>query len=398
MKEIHLTIMDHGPKTLEQLKTLLESFEARHRIRVNVETIDWGDAWSRLIRIALYKEGAHISEIGSTWVSDFARMVALRSFAPEEVLRLGIMDHFLPSSWKSCVIVGQPDIWAVPWLADTRYIAFRRDHLAKAGVDDEVAFHSPEQMEITLAKLQEAGIETPWVIPTHLSRMTIHNVAAWVWGAGGHFLSEDGKRTCFSESEAIDGFTKYFQLARYLEPNARNHTETESDALYWSGQASVTLSGPWLLQDERVSPEVLNNSGFVSPPGVPFVGGSHLVVWRHTHLVQEALELLRFLTSPEVQIAYSQSIGLLPTQLGALAEPFYSDNPFYERLVNRLKTGRSFRSVPLWGLVEERLSTMFSGLWADVLAEPELPEDLRSIIEERMEALSGRLDLTLTAG
>jgi hypothetical protein len=36
-------------------------------------------------------------------------------------------------------------------------------------------------------------------------------------------------------------------------------------------------------------------------------------------------------------------------------------------------------------------------LWSDLLAEPELPENLRSIIEERMGALSERLDLTLAA-
>ncbi len=147
------------------------------------------------------------------------------------------------------------------------------------------------------------------------------------------------------------------------------------------------------MVDEGIPDEVRANTSFVSPPGVPFVGGSHLVVWKHNRLKRESLSLIQYLNSPDVQKAYSKGTGLLPANKEVLSSPSYSNDQRYQRLVKRLETGRSFRSVPLWGMVEDRLNGAFSALWDDLLSNPD--SDVREIVEKWILPFNQRLNMTL---
>jgi multiple sugar transport system substrate-binding protein len=133
--------------------------------------------------------------------------------------------------------------------------------------------------------------------------------------------------------------------------------------------------------------------GVALPPGPSFVGGSHLVIWKHSTRNREAFELIQFLSRPAVQVAHSQNVGLLPARLDALASPPFSSNPLWQLATRALRTGRSFPVTRSWGLMEDRLTTGFAAIWADLLANPAL--DLQAAIAQRMEPLARRLDLVL---
>jgi multiple sugar transport system substrate-binding protein len=320
-------------------------------------------------------------------------MAALEAFSSRSINAIGGKDTFLPSLWDSSLVFGQPQIWAIPWLADTRILFFRRDLLQQADIDEDAAFNSPDALENTLLELQKSGIYMPWVIPTGQTRMTIHHIASWIWGAGGNFLSEDGNKALLNEREALDGLTKYFRLARFLATEAQHKDDVESDRLYWSGKAAITMSGTWLLTEKDTPESVRVNTGFISPPGVPFIGGSHLVIWRHSKEKQEASLLIRYLEESDVQMAYSKSLGLLPANLDLISSPTFNDDPQYKRMIERLKVGRSFRSVPLWGMVENRISATLSGLWAAILNNQNA--DVGEIVKQHITPLNRKINLIL---
>ncbi len=394
MKEIELSVMFHGETESQTLAELVKNFEKKNPIRVRITTMQWAEAWSELVKIALYNDGPDVSEIGNTWVSDFAKMVALHSFTPAEINALGGQDSFLASSWESATGSELGYAWAIPWLVDTRILFYRRDLLQNAGVNEETAFQTHAQLKSTLEQLQKSGVHIPWVVPTRKSRMTLHHVSSWVWGAGGRFLSQGGRRVMFDQPEAIKGLLDYFGLIRFMPPEARDRDERESDDAFSSGKAALTISGPWMLSEQIIQPKIRAKTGFVSPPGLPYVGGSHLVIWRHSRATRETLELVKYLTSPEVQTTYCQAIGSLPTRLEALSDPYYHDDPFHQRLINRLKDGRSFRPIPLWGMVEDRLTTTLGHIWQELLDNPD--QDIESVIKSHIEPLASRLNMTLT--
>jgi multiple sugar transport system substrate-binding protein len=373
----------------DELQTALAEFEAQTRIQVRLRPIVSKAALDELTKFAIYKKGPDVSQIGSTWLEGLADMDALRPFSAEEVKTLGDPADFVPASWKSVTLPGQPEMWAVPWLADVRVLFYRRDILKRTGIDEQVAFQTPEAMEQTLAQLRASGVDIPWVVPTQHSWRTVHNAASWVWGAGGHLLSADGKRILFNQPKALAGFRAYFALGRYLVDEARGLADTESDMLFQTGKAAVTVSGPWLL---AMPPELVAKVGITSPPGIPFVGGSHLVVWKNSRLAHEAVQLVQFLTGLHFQQCCKPG-GLLPVRLKALDLFNTSSAEMGKYLQQSLTKGRSFPSAPLWQVIEARLADTLAATWGEALKAPDSNWD--AILDDRLNRLAQRLSLTL---
>lgn len=390
-REIELTLISilSSPGTAEGV---LAEFETQFGVHVQLQKQTWDSAWGELVHYSIYKNAPDVSEVGSTWIGDLIGMNTLRPFTQNEIDAVGGAQAFFPPAWNSGVSAdGQ--VWSIPWLIDSRLLYYRRDMLEKAGVNPATAFQTHEALAETLQRLELAGVENPWAIPTHKTRMSLHNVASWVWGAGGQFLSEDGKSALFAMPEALAGFRQYFELGQFLHPQARELDDIQSDRLYWTGEAAVTLSGPWLLSGPTVDPQVTANTGVAFPPGVPFIGGSSLVVWQNSKSPRDALTLVRFLTSQHVQSTYLSMVGLMPARQEAFSTLSSAANPAIKLIRQELQLGRSFPLFPLWGLVEERLSSALGIIWQELLSQPEL--DLAELIERNLGLLARRIDLAL---
>jgi multiple sugar transport system substrate-binding protein len=378
-----------------QLSALLKEFEAQHRVRVQVRVVNWEAGWAEIMKYALYGHGPAISEIGSTWVASLAAMNVLRPFATNEVAALGGVNAFLPAIWQSGTVPGDPTVWAIPWLAETRVLYYRRDLLRAAGIENATTFTSHEHLTHTLDRLKANVPEAPWTVPTQITLNTFHQVTSWIWGAGGDFLDVRGRQVKFHQPEARAGIRDYYSLHPYLP--AQSLDAGQAEIAFVDGQAAVTMSGPWLWS--TISSQLLTKPavevGVALPPGVPFVSGSHLVIWRHTPLRQLrlALELVRFLTSRNVQTRCAQDVGLLPVNVEALSAAPFADSARYQVMSQGLKTGRSFPALRLWGLIEDKLSASLGHLWSQVLATPDA--DLDALIQAELEPLAHRLNMTL---
>jgi multiple sugar transport system substrate-binding protein len=394
MPEIEFSLMSNV-YTAEALEVALRELSSQTGVLYRAQFLTWGNAWTELVRVALYGHGPDISEIGTTWVGDLVGMNSLHAFTHDEIEAIGGADLFLKPAWQSGLVGIDNQVWSIPWLADTRLIYYRRDLLAKAGISEAGAFATHAAMKDTLQKLVDYGAPMPFVIPTSANRMALQSLASLVWGSGGDFIDRDGKSTLLNLPQTRVGFYQYFELGNYLVPAARNIIDTQSDAMYRLNEAAVTISGPWLLRDPSIDPKVVKNSGITFPPGVPFVGGTNLVIWKHSRHPREAVGLIRFLTSQKEQSFYSHSVGLLPVRQDVLSAPENANDLLYKALSLGFQRGRSFRMFHLWGLVEDRLTTAIGSIWQDLLLHPE--SDLKSVVDTRLSALARQLDLVLSS-
>jgi multiple sugar transport system substrate-binding protein len=398
MIELGLSLLAHGPDVVSVLRPGLDRFGAKHGVHIEANMFEWETAWSELVKVALYGYGPDVSEMGSTWVGNFVAMNAFQPFSARELEAHGGVSAFLPSVWQRGLEAGRGEIWALPWLAYTRILYYRRDLLEKAGIDERSAFQTHEQLEQTLRRLTENGVAFPWGIPTRHSRDTLHNIASWIWSAGGEFASADGKHVLFNEAKARAGIRAYFDLHRYLVPSARH--KDEADSLFRQGQAAVVMSGPWMWpMDARrpdVVPQVAANIGVAVPLGIAFVGFSYLVVWKHSRHQYLAATLVRELTSPQTLAAYAQRTGPLSVRLDALDSSPLADDPNYQVMVQALKTGRTFPQISLWGMIEDKLDIALENIWKEVLAEPQ--PDINAIMSKHLDPLAWRLEMTLSQG
>lgn len=385
--------------TMQQLQALgLADFERETRTRIRHHQIPWTSAWSSLLDIAVHMKGPDVSEIGSTWLGSLAGMNALRPFQPAELDSLAPTRTFAPSLWTGCQVDRQPNVLAVPFTADTRLIHYRRDLLQKAGVDEVTAFQTPEHMAETLERLRRSGVETPLTMPTTMT--VFQNLASWVWGAGGHFRSEDGHRLSLDTPQALNGSLQFFGLHRWMSPAAQGLEVGASDALFRQGQAAVALSGQWLyfqiVHGRQGAPEVAENLGLAQVPGVPFVGGTCLVVWKYALRDREAVSLVNHLTRYETQRRLFQQNWAIPVRADLLESAEFKADPHLAQIAGSIRSGRCLHISYRWAAVETRLSAVLNGLWADLFANPAL--DLPGEIARRYLDLKSKLERTILAG
>jgi ABC-type glycerol-3-phosphate transport system substrate-binding protein len=152
--------------------------------------------------------------------------------------------------------------------------------------------------------------------------------------------------------------------------NMRKCTE-----LFCQGGAAVVITpfSPFWENMKKLRRGISPDMVALAPvPGVPFIGGSSLVIWLHSYKEEAAVKLVRHLVSPTVQWSMFQNAGESPTRADMLAsEPFTTDR-FLHVVVHSLKTGRPFHSSRKWAVIEIQLSPALSGLFAELEENPDL--------------------------
>lgn len=399
MPPIEFALPSHDEDAVAVLRQAVDDFQKSHRnIPINLTELPWTTAWSDLVRVALYKDGAEVAEVGTTWVGSFVGMDALRSFTLPEISKVGGAAAFLSSAWQNGSLIGDETLWAVPWLSDTRVIFYWRDMFEHAGVDEDGAFHTFDQIDETLARLQARGIATPWAVTTRRTANTLYNISSWVWGAGGDFMSADGARMLIAEPAACAGLAHYYSLYRFMPQHSEPMDGIAAFELFLKQNVAALVSGPWFLKWLRrrgVPPYTLSRIGVALLPGPSFVGGTNLAVWKHVAYDHDQVvtELVRYLVTSPALLEFYHQAGLLPARRDLLAQPPFSTEPHYQTIITALESGRPHSRITMWGLVEDRLTTTLAHIWDEVRANP--AQDIAALIEENMVPLAQRLDATL---
>lgn len=395
MIELELSVMLGSADELKELQGLLDKFTASRHIPVRLTLLEWTAAWGEIVQAAIHNSGPDISEIGVSWLADLVGMNALLPLPGPMVSQLGTSSQYLKGSWNACTLQNDPNMWAVPWFAGTRVLYYRRDWLEKAGLDPKSAFSSAAALDTSLQKLQDSGVERPWVVNTQRSTSTVHHITCWVWGAGGSFLSADGKAVMFAEKEALDGMEAFFRLGRLMGSNPAVIDDRLANHLFWSGQAGATLDGQWqyATQMRTIDPTLAQNIAVAMVPGVPFVGGSNLVVWKHTRRPEAAWDLLNFLTGENATSMYSKNTNLLPTRWDLLNNSEVGQDPAYQLFAQAVDVGRCWPALPFSALIENRLRDTLALVWQEVLAAPEV--NVREILVQHLVPLQRRLQMSI---
>lgn len=271
MEEIQFSVMVHSPQTEDALRRLMADFEAKTNIRVRLWLLDWVTALSELNRVAMYQQGPDVSEVGTTWIADQVAMDALRPFTPAEMHSLGGREAFVPVSWQAVSLAYDNTPWAIPWLAETYGIHYRKDLLRKAGIDEETAFQNHSAIDQTAKILAESGIDVPVELPLTSDRYgTLHALASWVWRRGGDFTTPDGRQALFSQPAALEAMEAYFALLRHLSPTGRKQMATKGpDNLFTQGKSAITYGTLHLtLPRVELAPELTGNWGVTALPAL----------------------------------------------------------------------------------------------------------------------------------
>ena len=378
----------------------IERFGKDTNLPVSLAQFDWPNMWHELVNMGIYHRGADVAETGSTWLESLVATKCLHSFSEDEIKSMGGREVFFPAVWQNISAVNQDKVWGIPFRADARVIFYWKDIFENASINASEAFSTPENMTAAFEKLQATGV-SPWAVPTSAATNTVINVASWIWGAGGDFLSPDGKRTDFCSSATRRGFQAYFDLFRFMPKHAFPITDNDVTDLFFTRQAAATISGPWLFNNpylqnggEKLRPLL----GIALLPGPSFVGGTTLVLYKHCKDSPNAIEFIRRLIGPEFQAEYCELAGSLPVRKDLWTDEFINSREHMPVFNQAIRAGRGLPPVAQWGIIEDRLAKTMSHIWEnlhlmdDSLQSKKIPGQMLS---QHLASLSAYLDTSL---
>jgi multiple sugar transport system substrate-binding protein len=369
------------------LKKVLDDFGSQNNIRVELRQLDWDNAWHELMLWSLYGQGPDISHIGSTWVSSLVGMNSLRQFTPEDIRQAGGEYVFLPHCWQSGIWPDSTKVWSLPWQGYTFLLAYRRDLLQDAGIDEKIAFKSAQNLNETIAKLKGKIAQSPWVVPVSTKHLdTLHYIASWVWGAGGDFFTPDDRHVAFMESATLESICSYYELMRSMKPVPLPLNEEGSLSLFLQGGAAATIVGSGIpyswLRNGQIPPEQHEKIGFASIPGTPWVGGDNIIIWKNARISQEreqaAVALAQHLVSLDTQRILAQGEDVaLPTRVEAFDALPLQKTPLTNSIIYSLRIGRAYRPMTLWSKIEYQFAQVFGQIGAGILTGNDVKTSVR---------------------
>jgi len=390
--------MPNSLEPIADLERLLAPFEKETGIKVKVTSVDWGAGWSKITTAATSGDVPDMVQLGSTWVSAISGMGALEVLSKEAIAKLGGAGTFVPVSWRTCGIENSGKITAVPWIVDARALFFRTDVLKKAGVSPR-ELGTWDSFKKALKKIYDADvvIDDQPVAPLGISGKNdwnvIHNLAPWIWMAGGDFLAPDRKSCILDSEEVFKGISFYISLVReeyvpieYLELNTAQVSGNFNDgacAMYFDGPYEVkTLTRPAAEGGAAGSLTSRNFSVTLYPRGPKgrfnFVGGSSLAIFKNGKNKAGAFEVVKYLTSKPAQVEYAKVTGFLPARLNAFDDPYFAADPKRKVFKDAVLGGKTYPAIPTWGLLEPILTRRFGILWDYVTSGEEYnPEKIR---------------------
>jgi ABC-type glycerol-3-phosphate transport system substrate-binding protein len=326
----------------------------------------------------------------------------LRPFSESEVRSLGGPLIFVPAAWQTVQLEGRGEVWAIPWSVYTFVIFYRRDLLQRAGVDERMAFITPEALRETFSALHGASIP-PWTIPISQNYLDLPHIASsWVRAYGGDFFGPVGRYPEFNTPQARRGMVDFFQLYRFIPPELCGlDYDTCLEEFFKNGKTALVIAGPEAYGEALIQntlPEIRRDLiGVAALPGVSWIGGDHLVVWKtvrlDTHKESASLELIRSLTSVENQARLFREARILPSRLDAYAELEFQPEGMRPVLEKILQTARPHPPARLWRRTESMLVDMLCEIAREVMDSPTL--DVQEIVERQAADYEERFSLFL---
>jgi multiple sugar transport system substrate-binding protein len=323
---------------------------------------------------------------------------ALHAFSKDEVDSMGGPGHFLPSAWETVKSGELHEIGAIPWSIYTFVLYYRRDLLLHANLDPAAAFSTPQAMRNSFTQLKKDGV-SPWAFPTmHPYADLVHIASSWARANGGDFISSDGQKPLFANPGASIGLMDFFELFPFIPGSMRGLSVEACTQAFARGETAVLVGGvevaDELMQNPQASKEMRNNLAMTTLPGVPWIGGDHLVIWKNVlgdpEHEKAALELVRFLSRKETQVELFKIQNVLPARSDAYDEISFSLETTLPTVQRVLKTGRPHPPVRLWRRIEAFLDEMLLEIGSRVLRSAGTPpsETAKQLLAEYEQKLT----------
>ncbi|MGA8112070.1 MAG: sugar ABC transporter substrate-binding protein [Actinocatenispora sp.] len=331
----------------EALQKFVKPFEkANPGAHVKVTAVPWDAAHDKISTAISSGKTPDASLIGTTWMGEFAKADGLDP-TPKSLFK---SDSFFSGTWDSTVVNGTS--YGVPWYADTRVLYYRTDLAKKAGFSQPPTTWA-ELSRFGKALKSKAGVKTPvYVQPGQTGSW--QTMLPFSWSAGAKLTGSGDKSYTLDTPAMRKGLDFYRSLFTDKLSTQVLPDPGVVESSFAKGTEGSFISGPWeigLLKDAG-----LDTSKYAVAPlpgqsggnGTSFVGGGDMSVFKSAKNRDGAWKLLQWLTKPDVQAKWYETVGDLPAVQGSWQSGTLANDPKLKVFGQQLEHASSPPATPTW--------------------------------------------------
>lgn len=217
----------------------------------------------------------------------------------------------------------------------------------------------------------------------------------FIGGFGGWLMNEQGEPTLNTEA-VINAAQLIYDLGHKHQIIPQECDYEIANALFSDGYTAMIINGPWswgnyLNRNLDIGitriPKIDATGRWPSPIVSPL--GYSLNVNLKGEARTLALELLKFLTSTEVELAFTRKLGTLPTQKEALTDSSVTGDPLIQSSLYQLQVGRPMPTATelrwIWDAMRPSYQAIFTGELKPREAAAQMQAQAEKLIQENRE-------------
>ncbi|HYI65326.1 MAG TPA: sugar ABC transporter substrate-binding protein [Candidatus Limnocylindrales bacterium] len=349
----------------DNLEVLADAFmEENPDVTVEVTAVPWDAAHDRIVNAIAGGEGPDVTMIGTTWMGEFAQLGGIDP-TPANI----DASEFFEGAWDTTVVDGTS--YGVPWYVETRLVYYRTDLAEEGGVTEPPA--SWDDLKAMAEAIQGAGAE-------YGINLQPGGTGSWqtfmpfFWQAGGEIMDADGAAFTLDGEPCVAALTYYDSFFEEgLTAPAPGDLPLEGQ--FANGDVGSFVSGPWMIgvvTDAGADPETWTVAHQpTEEAGTSFVGGSNLGVLADSDNKEAAWAFIEYLSQPEVQVTWFETIKDLPSVQSAWDDPTLADDPLLSAFGDQLADAKAPPAIATW----EQVAAEIDGVIEQVTVGDMTPED-----------------------
>jgi multiple sugar transport system substrate-binding protein len=325
----------------EKLGVLADEFMAEFPdVSVEVTAVPWDAAHDRIVNAIAGGEVPDVSLVGTTWMGEFATLGGLDR-TPDTI----DPSQFFEGAWDTTVVDGVS--YGVPWYVETRLLYYRTDLAEQGGVDAAPA--DWDQLKALTQGLKDAGAEYGISLQPG-GTGSWQTFMPFFWQAGGEIVDAENNFTLDSDAcvEALTYYDSFFEEG-LAQPSV---SDVPVEGQFAEGTVGSFISGPWMIgvvTEAGADPATFTVAHQpTGQSGTSFVGGGNLAVFDQSDNKAAAWAFVEYLSRPEVQVKWYETVKDLPSVQAAWDDAALSGDEMLATFGDQLKDAKSPPAIPKW--------------------------------------------------
>jgi multiple sugar transport system substrate-binding protein len=377
----------------------LKKFEQQTGVKVNLQVIGWPDLLNKILGATTSGQGPDVLNIGNTWAASLQATGAFMPFDAKALTAIGGQEKFVPASFATGGAAGKP-VTSVPLYGLVYGLYYNKKMFADAGLKPPTTW---QELQAAATKLTDpAKKQYGMVLEGGSYTESVH--FAFIFGRqnGGQPFDASGKPTFTSEG-MVNGVKQYVDLVgkdKVVNPsNVQYKNGPEAPGDFAKGKAAMLMSqnnADNTLQADGMKSGEYGVVAIPAPSPLPaggkdvasFVAGINLSIFKNSKNKDAALQLVKFLTSPEEQAILDKPFTALPVVKGGTVN--FTDNKAEAETFATILATKSepLPLVPAESAFETNVGNAVNGLLAQAATGKDVTTaDIKTALQEAQDKM-----------